>query len=474
VTLDPTAAAAWASIAAICWSRGRLEEAVDAYRRSLAIDPGQPKAHSDLIYLLTYNGLASEAEILEEGRRFERQHAAKPAERFEPHANPPDPDRRLRIGYVSPDFRSHCVAHFIKPLLAAHDPARVEIFCYAEVEKPDAATLRLRGLAHHWRSTIGVGDRDVARQVRDDGIDILVDLAGHTAHSRLLAFAYKPAPIQVSWIGFLGTTGLSTMDYIIAHPWVIPEARRRFYSETVFDLEGYATFAHPGHGLAPAPAPVLTRGHVTFGCFNNATKIRDPAIAAWARILDRVPGSRLILKSGPLSDPDTVAELGARFAAAGADPRHLEFRGASPFHDYLRSFADIDIALDPFPANGGTTTRDTLLMGVPLVTLWGETFAGRTGGATLAAIGLDELAADTVEGYVDTAVRLAGDPARLAALRGEIRQRTEAAVISDAPTVTRRVEAAFREIWVRWCRRQPQRPDGGVYPPARSSSIRMP
>jgi predicted O-linked N-acetylglucosamine transferase (SPINDLY family) len=204
---------------------------------------------------------------------------------------------------------------------------------------------------------------------------------------------------------------------------------------------------------------VLTRGHVTFGCFNNATKIRDPAIAAWARILARVPGSRLILKSGALSDPDTVAELRARFAAAGADPRHLEFRGASPFHDYLQSFADIDIALDPFPANGGTTTRDTLLMGVPLVTLWGETFAGRVGGAFITAIGLDELAADTVEGYVDTAVRLARDPARLAALRGEIRQRTEAAVISDTPAVTRLVEAAFREMWTRWCRRPQGRPD---------------
>ena len=224
----------------------------------------------------------------------------------------------------------------------------------------------------------------------------------------------------------------------------------------MFDLEGYVTFAHPRHDLAPAPAPVLARGHVTFGCFNNAAKIRPPAIAAWARILDRVPGSRLILKSAPLSDPDTVAELSGRFAAAGSDLARIEFRGASLFQDYLRSFADIDIALDPFPANGGTTTRDTLLMGVPLVTLWGETFAGRVGGATMTAIGLPELAARDIDGYVDIAVRLAGDRDRLVSLRGEIRGRTERSLISDTATVTRRVEAAFREMWTRWCSGAPR------------------
>ena len=330
----------------------------------------------------------------------------------------------------------------------------MEVFCYAEVAKPDATTERLQRLAHHWRSTVGVADRAIAEQVRRDGIDILVDLAGHTARSRLLAFAYKPAPVQVTWIGFLGTTGLSAIDYIIAHQLMIPEARRRFYSETVFDLDGYVTFAHPGKGLMPAPAPVLSRGHVTFGCFNNATKIRTPALNAWSRILARVPESRLILKSGAFDNPDVVAGFQRRFAAAGADPARIEFRGASKFYDYLRSYADIDIALDPFPANGGTTTRDTLLMGVPMVTLWGQTFAGRVGGATMAAIGLSELAAEHVDAYVDIAVRLAADRPRLVALRGEIRGRTEASLISDARTVTRGVEAAFREMWARWCRQQ--------------------
>jgi protein O-GlcNAc transferase len=459
VALDSTNAAAYSAIGAISWARGGLEEAAVALRRSLLLDPAQPKAHSDLIYLLTYNGLASEADILEECRRFEQQHARPLARLMAPHANPRDPDRRLRIGYVSPDLRSHSVAHFIEPLLAAHDRRQVEIFCYAEVKAPDATTARLKQRADHWRSTVGVSDEEVVRTIRQDGVDILVDLAGHTADSRLLIFAAKPAPVQVTWIGFLGTTGLSAIDYIIADELMIPKSRRAFYSETVFDIEGYATFAHPHGTLPTSPPPALSRGYVTFGCYNNATKIRPPAVAAWARILHRTPASRLILKSRALSNRDLVADLRARFAAQGIDPARLEFRQASLFPDYLRSFADIDIALDPFPANGGTTTRDTLLMGVPLVALMGSTFAGRVGGASLIAIGLGSLAPDTVDGYVDAAVELASDTRRLASLRADIRRRTEASIISDTETVTRRIEAAFRQMWAGWCRGE------GLQPP---------
>jgi predicted O-linked N-acetylglucosamine transferase (SPINDLY family) len=307
---------------------------------------------------------------------------------------------------------------------------------------------------------VGASNEEVVRTIRQDGVDILVDLAGHTADSRLLVFAAKPAPVQVTWIGFLGTTGLSAIDYIIAHELMIPSSRRAFYSETVFDMEGYATFAHPQGTMPSSPPPSLSRGYVTFGCYNNATKIRPPAIAAWARILHRTPGSRLILKSRALSDADMVADLRARFAAQGIDPARIDCRPASLFQDYLRSFADIDIALDPFPANGGTTTRDTLLMGVPLVTLMGSTFAGRVGGATLAAIGLGSLAPDTVDGYVDAAVGLAGDVQRLASLREEIRRNTAASIISDTESVTRRVEAAFRQMWTAWCRGPGPQPPG--------------
>jgi predicted O-linked N-acetylglucosamine transferase (SPINDLY family) len=455
VAIDPRLPGAWGVIGAIAWSRGRLEEAADAYRRALEIDPLQPKVHSDLIYLLTYNGLASEAEILAEARRWESRHALPLAGLLPPPPNLPDPGRRLRIGYVSPDFRSHCVAHFIEPLLARHDRDAFEIFCYAEVKKPDAATARLQKLAHHWRDTVGRSDREVAAAVRADGIDILVDLAGHTADSRLQIFGARPAPVQVTWIGFLGTTGLGSIDYIFGNKSMIPEAHRADFSEQVWDLEAYCAFEHPVASPPPRPAPVLSRGHVTFGCFNNAAKIREPALAAWARIMAAVPDARLVLKSAPLGDPDVAAEFGRRLAGLGVDPARVEFRGASMFEEYLRSYGDIDVALDPFPANGGTTTRDTLLMGVPLVTLWGNTFASRTGGATLAALGLEELAAATVDRYVETAVDLARDPERLARLRPEIRRRVDQSIISDPAALTREVEAAFRAMWRRWCDAQP-------------------
>jgi predicted O-linked N-acetylglucosamine transferase (SPINDLY family) len=454
VALDPNLPGAWATLGAISWSRGRLEEAAEAYRRSLACDPAQPKVHSDLIYLMTYNGLASEADILAEARRWESRHALPLAGLLPPPANAPDPRRRLRIGYVSPDFRSHCVAHFIEPLLTRHDRAAFEIYCYAEVKKPDATTERLRALAHHWRDTVGRSDAEVATAIRDDGIDILIDLAGHTADSRLQVFGARPAPVQVTWIGFLGTTGLGAIDYVFGNPAMIPEAHRAHFAERVWDLQAYCAFEHPIATPEPLPAPVLARGHVTFGCFNNAAKIRAPALAAWARILAAVPDARLILKSAPLGDPDTVAEFSRRLAALGIDPSRVEYRGASPFQDYLRSFGDIDIALDPFPANGGTTTRDTLLMGVPLVTLWGETFASRVGGATLAALELEELAAPTIDRYVEIAVALARDPARLASLRPEIRRRVDASPISDPAALTREVEVAFRAMWQLWCAEQ--------------------
>ena len=461
VESDPGSALAYGQLAEICWLGGRLKDAAALFRRSLACNPDQPGIHSDLIFLLTYNELESEADILQEARRWEQRHALPLMRLIAPHDNDRDPDRRLRIGYVSPDLRSHCVAHFMEPLLAAHDRGQVEISCYAEVATPDATTARLRALSDRWRSTVGVGDGDVARQIRDDRIDILIDLAGHTANSRLRVFALKPAPVQVTWIGFLGTTGLSAIDYIVGDKTLIPESRRHHYAEAVFDIPGYVTFEIPGKPPDLAPAPVTTRGHVTFGCFNNAKKIGDASVEAWCRILHRVPGSRLILKSGPFADPEIQAAFRRSFAARGIGGERLDLRGPSPYRDYLNSYGDIDIALDPFPANGGTTTRDTLMMGVPLVTLWGRTFAGRVGGATVSAIGLPELVADDIDGYVETAVRLAGDWPRLAALRGEIRQRTQGtALISDPATITRRVEAAFREMWLRWCR--------GQVPPAAS------
>jgi protein O-GlcNAc transferase len=451
IAIDPGSALAHGQAGGLLWSAGRLQAAAAMFRRSLACDPDHHQLHSDLIFLLTYNALVPPAEILAEARRWERRHARPLMGAAPPHDNDPDPDRRLRIGYVSPDLRSHSVAHFMEPLLAAHDRRQVEIYGYAEVARPDATTARLQALADHWRFTVGRDDRAVARQIRDDRIDILVDLAGHTAGSRLKVFALRPAPVQATWLGYLGTTGLSAIDYIIASPALIPESQRAYYAEAVLDIPGYVTFEVPGMLPDTAPAPVASRGHVTFGCFNNANKIGRPVVEAWCRILERVPSSRLILKSGSFADPEIQAAFRRRFAARGIAGDRLELRGPSHYREYLASYGDIDIALDPFPANGGTTTRDTLLMGVPLVALMGQTLPGRVAAATLAAIGLGRLIGHSVDDYVAVAVGLAADPSRLGALRREVRQLTRSSLVSDTAALTRNVEDGFRRIWRRWC-----------------------
>ncbi len=447
--LDPDCADAIADLAMTYWTIGEPETAAGLYRRSLSVDPRQPQIHSDLVYLLAYCGIESPADILAEAQRWERQHAAGFAAVNPPHSNDPDPGRRLRIGYVSPDFRLHAVANFIEPVIAAHDRNRFEIHCYSQVRRPDATTERLQKRADHWRPIVDRDDDAVAAQIREDRIDVLIDLAGHTGDNRLLVFARKPAPVQVTWLGYMGTTGLSAIDYIIANRWLIPPEHRRYFSETVFDVEHCAPFRF---AMAPPPAkPARERSGIVFGCFNNCRKLRDVVLEAWCRILARVPDSRLILKSFGLDDPPVQETFRRRFAQHGIDAGRIEFRGGTPYKAYLDSYREIDIALDPFPGNGGTTTCDTLLMGVPLVTLWGETMAARVGGGMLSALGLGQLVADNAEGYVDRAVRLASDRAELAHLRGAIGAAVRSGGFTDMDHQTRHIEAAFREMWRRWC-----------------------
>lgn len=448
--LDPQFIDAITDIAAVHWTAGDPETSASYYRRALSIDPAMPHVHSDLIYLLAYTGIETPAGILAECRRWEERHAAGLAAAAPPHDNDPDPGRRLRIGYVSPDFRLHAVANFIEPVIEAHDRRQFEIYCYAQVRRSDRRTERLRKLADHWRPIVGCDDDAVAAWIRADRIDVLVDLAGHTGDNRLLVFARRPAPVQVTWLGYMGTTGLSAMDYIIANRWLIPPEHRRYFAETVFDVPHCAPFRFPA---APAPreTPVPERREIVFGCFNNSRKVREVSIEAWCRILARVPGSRMILKSWGFEDADIRNVFLQRFARHGIDAGRIELRGGSGYRLYLDGYRDIDIALDSFPANGGTTTCDTLLMGVPLVTLWGDTMAARVGGGTLCALGLDELVTDDVGAYVELAVELASDRARLDRLRRAIGEAVVAGGFTDMATSTRGIEAAFREMWRRWC-----------------------
>ena len=370
-----------------------------------------------------------------------------------PFANPRDPGRRLRVGYVSPDFRRHSVSYFLEPLLAAHDRAGFEIFCYAEVIQPDEVTARLQRHADHWLITAGMPDDALAARIRADGIDILIDLAGHTAGNRLPLFARRPAPIQATWLGYPNTTGLPAIDYRLADAISDPPGwGDALASETLLRLPGgFLCFGPPVHAPPPGVPPCLAAGAVTFGSFNNPAKISLPTIESWSAILKRLPDARLLLKSRQLVDAMTWVLLRTRFAERGIPANRVDMLGfQADTVSHLEVYHRVDIALDPFPYNGATTTCEALWMGVPVVTLAGDRHAARVGASLLSRVGLDGLIAASRDEYVERAVDLAGDRERLAALRSTLRPDMAASSLCDATAFARGVEAAYRGIWERW------------------------
>jgi predicted O-linked N-acetylglucosamine transferase (SPINDLY family) len=372
-----------------------------------------------------------------------------------PYENSRDPERRLRIGYVSPDFVHHVVARFIEPILGAHDPAAAEVYCYAEVKAPDEMTARFRQLAHHWRDTVGMDVRTLAQTIRADRIDILVDLAGHTMGSRLPVFAAKPAPIQMSWLGYPATTGLSQIDWRITDALADPPGMTEaHYTEQLLRLEsGFNCYQPPHDAPDIAKPPTDGNGYVTFGSFNHAAKIRDDVLDLWAALLKQVPSARLLLKHRGFNyAPIRAAYLEALTRRGVPEDRVELVDYMNSFGGHLAAYNRIDIALDPFPYNGTTTTCEALWMGVPVVTLAGDTHRARVGASLLTRVGLPELIADSPGAYLAIAARLAGDRARLRELRGDLRQRVAASPLCDAAKLTREFEAALREAWRDWCR----------------------
>ena len=372
------------------------------------------------------------------------------AEFIQPHLNNRSPDRRLRVGYVSPNFGSHPVGRFLLPLLESHDKESFETFCYASVEIADAMTDRCRAHADVWRDMLGLSDEQVAHAIRQDRIDILVDLTMHMRRNRLLVFARKPAPVQVTYLAYCGTTGLSTMDYRLTDPYLDPPGQdERFYSELSVRLPETYWCYRPAIETPPVNAqPALEAGHVTFGSLNNFCKVTPPALAAWSRLLQAVPKSWLLLHAHPGSHRDRVCEF---LNEQGISPERVVFVDFQPMAEYFGVYQRIDVALDPFPYGGGTTTCDALWMGVPVVSLAGQTAVGRGGLSILSNIGLPELVACDTEQYVRIAAELAQDLPRLRDLRATLRQRMQSSPLMDVPRFARNIEAAYREMWRRWC-----------------------
>jgi predicted O-linked N-acetylglucosamine transferase (SPINDLY family) len=435
-----------------CYNQlGRAADAVREYREIYWLAPEFHHALTSVLGTLNaVPGIAPEA--VSEAHREWAAAAAAPLYPAAPNfANSRVSGRRLRVGYVSPDLRRHPVGAMFAPILERHDPGRVETFCYYNYPRGDVMTERIRASAHHWREVAALDDAAVADWIRADAIDILVDLVGHTKRTRLPVFARRPAPVQVSWLGYFNTTGLATMDYFVTDPVSSPPGQERYFVETLVRLPATRFCYEPPEYMPEVNAqPARRRGHVTFGCLNNLAKLNDRVLALWARILAAVPGSRLLLQASALSDLLVQRDFRARAAALGIPADRLELRRFVPVEQAPHTYHDIDIALDPFPFCGGMTSLDALWMGVPVVTLPQVMVAGRQSASMLANLGLPELIAADESAYESAAAGLARDLDRLEALRTGLRARFRASPLTDYERFTGDLEAAFREMWCQW------------------------
>ena len=434
--------------------QGRLDEAEASFRLALDLDPDDRAARDNLLLALNYTGTHSREEVYAEHREWARRHEAPLAPGRRPHTNSRDARRRLRIGYVSADFRRHSVAYFIEPVLAGHDREAFEVFCYSNVGLPDRITGHLLGLADHSRNIFGTSDAHAAQIVRDDRIDLLVDLAGHTAGHRLGLFALKPAPVQATYLGYPNTSGLGSIDWRITDAHADPAGNGdAFHSERLARLPAtFLCFQPPAGAPEVRLPPSLANGFTTFGSFNVLAKMAPEVIRTWSRLLDAVPRSRLLLKAFGLGDPDSRSRVLAVFGAHGIAPDRvtvLPMEGALEMH--LARYHEIDIALDPFPFNGTTTTLEALWMGVPVVTLAGDRHSARVGASILASARVRELVTASAQAYVEIAAGLARDGHRLAGLRSTMRARLEASALRQPAEFVRALEEAYRGMWKGWC-----------------------
>jgi predicted O-linked N-acetylglucosamine transferase (SPINDLY family) len=429
--------------------QGLLAQAITHYRQALLRRTDTARLHSCVLFCLSHDPTLSRDDLFAEhrlwGERYGTPGTPPPA-----HTNDPLPQRRLRVGYLSPDFLRHPVTRFIEPVLANHDATFFEVYGYAEVPGPDEVTERLRALTHGWRVTCGLADTQLAQQIRTDRIDILVDLAGHTSRHRLLVFAHKPAPVQVTWIGYPHTTGLPAMDYRITDGVMDPPGEPRYGTEQLVRLPcGHFCYAPPLDAPEAGPLPVRRTGRLTLGSLHKLTKLNDAVLDLWCRLLQTLPSARLLLFRNTLVG-EARANLARQFEERGIGPDRLELRHVAGEGGYWSVFDEIDIGLDPFPYTGGTMSCESLWMGVPFVTLRGDRPAGRAGAAMLTIVGLHDLIASTPDEVVERTAVLAKDLNRLAEIRAGLRERMRK-TLCDGRAFTRSLEAAYRQMWQRWC-----------------------
>ena len=445
--IDPGFAAAHNNLGSAYGETGRIKDSLACYRRALEIDPDLLDAHSNIIFNQDFYPGIDQAAQQAERKRFDDRFIQPLADKIESHANSRDPDRRLRIGYVSGDFKRHSACQGFAPLILEHDRDRFDVICYAGNVVSDAVTDSLRSAATLWRPVSKMPDDQLARTIREDGIDILVDLSGHTKGNRLLAFGQKPAPLQATGIGHM-PPGVSTIDYRLTTPLITLPEEEALFPETPIYLSTYFGFLPPADAPPMGGSPCQERGTVTFGCLNRFSKVTDEVLSLWAGILNDVPESRLLIKCSHLDEPSPRQRVVDFFADAGIAADRLIVLGGTAQRQHLEAYNSIDIALDTFPQGGGITTLESLWMGAPVV--------GRTDSLKIAhrlievicrPLGLDAWIAESADDYRRIAAHWAARPEDLADLRPQLRDRVSE-LYSRFPGD---VEKAYRAIWKRWC-----------------------
>ncbi len=446
--LDPQFVEAHFGLGIALHALRRPDDAIECYRRVIALRPDHSKSYNNLLMTAQFIPSISAEELTDMHRQFARQFEAPLMPHWPAHANSRDPKRKLKVGYVSADFRSHAVAYFIEPILRHHDREQYEIFCYHNSRRHDDVTERLLSLADHWQPCVSMSDEQLAHKIEADGIDILVDLSGHTAGNRLLAFARKPAPIQITYVGYLSTTGLSGMDYRLTDHLAEPPGSEKYYSERLLRLP-HSTWCYQPPADSPelTALPALRKGFVTFGSLNSIDKVDMEVIRIWSRLLQALPTARLLI----LAVPEARAHFLRQFADCGIDGKRLEFIGKLSPRAYREVVSQIDISLDSYPVNGATTTCESLWQGVPTLSLRGERPLSRNGLSILTAAGMPDFAAASPEELINTATLLCNNLPLLENIRLGMREHLVHTPLFDQRQFTKNLESLFRAAWNEWC-----------------------
>ena len=447
LAIQPDSAVAHFNLGNARLALAQLDLAEASYSRAVAIRPNFWQAYDNRLFALNYSPSRSAEAIYSVYRAYNDDVAAQHQSSWTTHSNDRSPNRRLRIGYVSPDFRAHPVRHFLEPLLHHHDRAQFEIYAYAENDLKDETTNGYRAVVDQWMQTGRVSDQSLADRIRTDQIDILVDLAGHTHGNRLGVFALKPAPISVTWLGYAYTTGLSAIDYFLTDAIMAPPGSEGLFSEKPWRLDGPSYAFRPSLGMGdPGPLPATKASKVVFGSLSRAVRINAETVRVWSALLNRTGGD-LVLNSKDFQYPELRDPIITSFASHGIAPGRLRIGYNTPAWDVLRG---IDIGLDCFPHNSGTTLFESLTMGVPFVTLVGRPSVGRLGASILTALGRSEWIAETEEAYLEIASNLASDVSKLAQIRAGLRAEMRASLLMNEPRFALTVEAAYHQMWKHW------------------------